>query len=215
MAQLRRGGKASVRHVAALAVVGVAVAAICTLVVFVRPSGGVVVERANEAQVTTSESPAATTQGPDAVVVHVDGAVCCPGVYELVLASPRVRDAVDAAGGLADGADTSSMNLASLLGDGQKIHVPFEGESSVEATGAGGGGESADASGVAGSSSLVNINSATAEELDDLPGVGPSTAAAIVEERNANGPFSSPEDLMRVSGIGKKKFAKLRDHICV
>lgn len=64
-------------------------------------------------------------------------------------------------------------------------------------------------------SGLVNINTASAEELDALPGVGPSTAAAIVEEREANGPFSSADDLMRVSGIGEKKFAKLKDHVCV
>ena len=155
---------------------------------------------------------AALTSEPNAIVVHVDGAVASPGVYELAIASPRVRDAVDAAGGLAQGADTSSMNLALPLGDGQKVHVPFEGEAGAEADTNGG-----NAAGSVPSSmpSLVNINSATAEELDSLPGVGPSTAAAIVEDRDANGPFSSVEDLMRVSGIGEKKFAKLRDHICV
>ncbi len=61
----------------------------------------------------------------------------------------------------------------------------------------------------------MNINTATADELDALPGVGPSTAAAIVDDRERNGPFSSPEDLMRVSGIGEKKFAKLQGSICV
>ena len=61
----------------------------------------------------------------------------------------------------------------------------------------------------------MNINTASEAELDELPGVGPSTAAAIVEDRQSNGAFSSPEDLMRVSGIGEKKFTKLRDHICV
>ena len=93
------------------------------------------------------------------------------------------------------------------------MHVPFEGEAAGAEADTNGG----DAAGSVPSSlpSLVNINSATAEELDSLPGVGPSTAAAIVEDRDANGPFSSVEDLMRVSGIGEKKFAKLRDHICV
>ena len=61
----------------------------------------------------------------------------------------------------------------------------------------------------------MNINSAGTDELDALPGVGPSTARAIVEDREANGPFAMPEDLMRVSGIGEKKFAKLKSSICV
>ena len=65
------------------------------------------------------------------------------------------------------------------------------------------------------SSGVININTATAEELDSLPGIGPSTAAAIVEDRERNGPFASPEDLMRVSGIGEGKFSKLKDQIRV
>ena len=207
MAQPRRTGRPVMRLVALVAAVALAVA-VGVFVFLVRPSGGVVVQRASDTAPVTQEKlgiaqtdQAALTSEPNAIVVHVDGAVASPGVYELAIASPRVRDAVDAAGGLAQGADTSSMNLALPLGDGQKVHVPFEGE----------------AAGSVSSSmpSLVNINSATAEELDSLPGVGPSTAAAIVEDRDANGPFSSVEDLMRVSGIGVKKFAKLRDHICV
>lgn len=220
MAQPRRTGRLDMRLVALVAAVALAVA-VGVFVFLVRPSGGVVVQRASDTAPVTQENQgiaqtdqAALTSEPNAIVVHVDGAVASPGVYELAIASPRVRDAVDAAGGLAQGADTSSMNLALPLGDGQKVHVPFEGEAA---------GAEADSSGgdaVVGSASssmplLININSATAEELDSLPGVGPSTAAAIVEDRDANGPFSSVEDLMRVSGIGEKKFAKLRDHICV
>ena len=219
MAQPRRTGRPNMRLVALVAAVALAVA-VGVFVFLVRPSGGVVVQRASDTAPVTQENQgiaqtdqAALTSEPNAIVVHVDGAVASPGVYELAIASPRVRDAVDTAGGLAQGADTSSMNLALPLGDGQKVHVPFEGEAAgAEADSSGG-----DAVGSVPSSmpSLVNINSATAEELDSLPGVGPSTAAAIVEDRDANGPFSSVEDLMRVSGIGEKKFAKLRDHICV
>lgn len=152
------------------------------------------------------------------VIVHVDGAVQAPGVYELAGEGVRGKDAIAAAGGLAPDADTSALNLAQPLVDGEKLHVPRMGEvaQAPAATGTRGSGDSG-SSGAAGSSSdtSVNINSATAAELDSLPGVGPSTAAAIVEERERNGPFSSPEDLMRVSGIGEKKFAKLKEHIRV
>ena len=220
MAQPRRTGRPDMRLVALVAAVALAVA-VCVFVFLVRPSGGVVVQRASDTAPVTQENQgiaqtdqAALTSEPNAIVVHVDGAVASPGVYELAIASPRVRDAVDAAGGLAQGADTSSMNLALPLGDGQKVHVPFEGEAAgAEADSS--GGDAVVGSVSSSMPSLININSATAEELDSLPGVGPSTAAAIVEDRDANGPFSSVEDLMRVSGIGEKKFAKLRDHICV
>ena len=135
------------------------------------------------------------------VVVHVDGAVGAPGVYALG-GEPRVNDAIVAAGGLAEGADTSGINLAARLSDGEKVHVPLVGEASQA-----GAEPASDAPG--GSDGPVNLNTATVEELDELPGVGEATALAIVEDRERNGPFSSPEDLMRVSGIGEKKFEKL------
>lgn len=143
-----------------------------------------------------------------AVVVHVDGAVAAPGVYRLEGDDLRVQDAVDAAGGLSAEADTAQTNLAAPLEDGSKVHVPAAGEAGAQA------GPAAEAAG-GGASELVNINTASEAELDELPGVGPATAAAIVEEREANGPFASPEDIMRVSGIAEKRFAKLEDLICV
>lgn len=159
--------------------------------------------------------------------VHVDGAVLSPGVYKLPGETVRVCDAVEAAGGLSAEADVSGLNLAAKVADGTKVHVPTaaeveaSGQQSEVASAAGGGtasGSSASASSgsaATGGSSLVNINTATVEELDELPGVGPSTAQAIVDDREQNGPFASPEDLMRVSGIGEKKFAKLEGSICV
>lgn len=150
------------------------------------------------------------------VVVHVDGAVAAPGVYELAV-DARVNDAVTAAGGLLSEADTSTINLAAPVSDGAKVHIPTSEELSTGAQGA--SGESGNAGAPAGSASaaptLVNINTATSEELQRLSGVGEATAAAIIEDRQANGSFSSPEDLMRVSGIGEKKFAKIKAHICV
>ncbi len=154
-------------------------------------------------------------------VVHVDGAVASPGVYALLLQKPRVEDAVEAAGGLASDADTTSVNLAAPVADGTKVHIPRQGEQ-VQATAAAGasagGGEAspvASAGGTEGAGGLVNINTADETQLQTLPGVGEATAKAIVEDRAKNGPFESPQDLMRVSGIGEKKFAKLEGSICV
>lgn len=214
MAQMRGRGAGHDARGRVLLVIVVAVALVaCILIMLLRPSSGVTVERQAETERPQTAIVAATTSQMVSVVVHVDGAVVNSGVYELRSEIPRVGDAVDAAGGLVEGADTTSMNLAAPLGDGQKVHVPLQGEVASAEAGDAAGSASAGSSDVG--SSLVNINSATVEELDSLPGVGPSTAAAIVEDRDANGPFSSPEDLTRVSGIGEKKFAKLRDHVCV
>lgn len=140
------------------------------------------------------------------LVVDVDGAVASPGVVE-VPAGSRVADAIDAAGGLAEDADVSGVNRAAPLADGEKVYIPRAGEAAQAPAAAGSPpGEEA---------ALVNINTADLSELDELPGIGPATAQAIIDEREANGPFTSIEDIMRVSGIGEKKFEKLADRICV
>lgn len=141
------------------------------------------------------------------VCVHVDGAVERPGVYVLRGVSPRVGEAVELAGGLTEDADTTTVNLAAPLSDGQKVYVPAAGEEAVPAS----TGVSANVDG----SAVININTATAEELEELPGVGTATAAAIIEEREAGGPFTAPEDIMRVSGIGEKKYERMRAYIGV
>lgn len=145
------------------------------------------------------------------IIVDVAGAVERPSVVQLH-EGDRVQDAIDAADGLAQDADVSRVNRAAKLIDGQQVYIPHEGEdASVQTQGSASGGGSE----TAGASQIVNINMATAEELDALPGIGPSTAQSIIEDREANGPFSSPEDLMRVSGIGEKKYEKLKSSICV
>lgn len=148
---------------------------------------------------------------PVMIVIDVDGAVVAPGVYELGAAA-RVRDAIAAAGGLASDADTAALNQAAPLADGQKVHVPRVGEA---ASAAASGGSAATGTATGDPSELVNINTASADELDTLPGIGPATAAAIIEDREKIGPFTSTEDLMRVSGIGEKKFEQLSTLICV
>ena len=149
------------------------------------------------------------------IIVHVDGAVVAPGVYTIEDDDPRVVDAVECAGGLTDDASTQSINLAAPLVDGQKIYVQRQGESGGTAAATASAVSGASASAGADASQPVNINLATAEQLQSLPGVGEKTAQAIVEERESRGPFASPEDLMRVSGIGEKKFQKLEGLICV
>ena len=179
-------------------------------------SGGFEVERltAGAAEGTAAgEGSDAEATPAIALTVHVDGAVEVPGVYELAGEGLRLNDAVAAAGGLSEGADTSQVNLACELTDGQKVHIPFEAEA-LRQTGADGvAGTSS--SGAAAMPGMVNLNTATASELQGLPGIGEATARAIVEDREDNGPFTSAEDLMRVSGIGEKKFSKLRDRVYV
>lgn len=143
--------------------------------------------------------------------VHVDGCVKAPGVYYLEPGS-RLIDAVDAAGGLAGDAATEAVNLAQELQDGQQVVIPDRSAAGPGAdTGAASGGRDAPST----ASALVNINTATAEELTALNGIGEATAAKIVADREANGPFAALEDLKRVSGIGDKKFEALRDAICL
>lgn len=148
------------------------------------------------------------------VYVDVDGAVVRPGVYRLKEGA-RVSQALDAAGGLTVEADVTGLNRASKITDGQKIYVPTVGEQ--QAAAAVGGAESSAATipGAGSSSGLVNINTASAAELQTLSGIGPSMAQSIIDERTKNGAFASVDDLMRVSGIGEKKLAKIKDCICV
>lgn len=149
--------------------------------------------------------PSTTTAAPVPLVVHVDGAVAVPGVHEVVLGS-RVVDAIEAAGGLTEDADRSRLNLALLVEDEQRVWVPRIGEeepSVVTPTGGGGSSSSADGG-------IVDINHASAAELEALPGIGPSLAAAIVDHRQRQGPFSSIEELLTVVGIGPAKLEQLR-----
>lgn len=148
------------------------------------------------------------------VYVDVDGAVARPGVYRLKDGA-RVSQAIDAAGGLTAEADVTGLNRASKVTDGQKIYVPTVGEQQAALAAGGAEGGAATVSGAGTSSGLVNINTASATELQTLSGIGPSMAQSIIDERTKNGAFASVDDLMRVSGIGEKKLAKIKDCICV
>ena len=145
------------------------------------------------------------------IVVHVAGEVKNPGVYTLP-SGARMIDAVTAAGGGTARADLEVINLATPLIDSSQIYVPAKGVAAHPTfarpqPGINGVASSLNAPSVSG---VVNINRASVTELDSLPGVGPSTAQAIVEYRTANGPFGSVEDLLNVKGIGPAKFEAMR-----
>lgn len=151
---------------------------------------------------------------PECLVVHVAGAVLHPGVYELDVGS-RVADAIVAAGGGVGNSAVDSLNLARILADGEQVYVPTA-EEVAAGTGppaAPGTASTAGASASGASADTVNINTASASDLENLPGVGPATAQKIVDDRETNGPFTRPEDLMRVPGIGEKKFESLREFV--
>jgi competence protein ComEA len=148
----------------------------------------------------------APTKAP--LVVQVLGAVPRPGVYEFPEGS-RVRDAIDAAGGLLTDADVSAMNLAAPLQDGQQLEIPLTGGA------VGTPPPEAPATQAPNAGDLVNINTATLDQLDALPGIGPTTAQKIIDYRNLHGPFQKIEDIMNVSGIGPATFDKLKSLISI
>lgn len=149
------------------------------------------------------------------LVVYVTGAVAHPGVYDFAAGS-RIVDAIRVAGGLTPGADASTLNLAEPLTDGERVYVPRRGETPPPVQ-SGGGGPAGGGSGSGGSggAAKVNVNTATIAELDSLPGVGPVLAQRIVDYRTQHGPFRDVRDLMKVEGIGQKKFDSLKDFVTV
>jgi competence protein ComEA len=172
-----------------------------------------------------SGKPVTLEPGPtDAPIeVHVIGAVVHPGVYSFPAGS-RVQDAVTAAGGPLAEADVTTINLAAKLEDGQQLNIPYQGGAGP--TGAGTNPESnvpfdviptetTDFSGEVPNPDLININTASLEELDTLPGIGLATAQKIIDYRDQNGPFQQIEDIMNVSGVGPATFDQIKDLITV
>ncbi len=149
-----------------------------------------------------SAEPASPT--PATLNVYVSGAVDKPDVYALPLNS-IVKDAIAAAGGAIADADLDRINLAAKLADQMHVHVPRQGEAALP--------EGSSASGAA--TDKININTASAEELDKLPGIGPSIAKAVIDYRTQHGPFKTIEAINDVKGIGDALFAKIKDLITV
>ena len=148
------------------------------------------------------------------VVVHVVGAVPAPGVQRLPVGS-RVVDAVEAAGGATGDADLARINLAAALVDGQQVYVLRVGEEAPLPPSGSGAGMAGSPTGGDEAGGLVDINRASAAELEELPGVGPATAEAIIAHREQSGPFASVDDLIDVRGIGDAKLEQIRPQATV
>ena len=142
------------------------------------------------------------------IEVHVVGGVVKPGVYKLPEGS-RVQDAIDAAGGLLADADTSKLNLAAKLEDGQQLQIGGGSGTPPPATGAPFSVIPTQSS----TGDLIDINNASLEELSSLPGIGATTAQNIIDYRDQNGPFVQIEDIMNVPGIGPSTFDSIRNLI--
>lgn len=148
------------------------------------------------------------------IFVHVLGAVERPGLFELPEGA-RVIDAVAAAGGMTDSADPAGTNLARRLSDGEQLYLPQVGEVPTGPT----GGAAGLASGQGGTGNpaalVVNLNTATVADLDTLPRIGPAMAQRILDYRDTNGPFTTPDELRNITGIGDKTFEALKDLVTV
>lgn len=143
------------------------------------------------------------------VVVYISGAVKNPGVLTMT-SEDRLADAIEMVGGTVDGADMNAVNLAEKLADGKHYIIPKIGENVAPS-----GNNQVSVSNSKGSDGKININTATAEELDKLPGVGESTAQKIISYREESGGFKSIEELKNVNGIGDKKFEDMKDSVTI
>lgn len=197
-----------------LAAVGLALVAVLALAGWYVSRGG-----PGQADAPAPAAAAIEVQDGDAgggvVVVHVAGAVRQPGVYRM-RAGARVDDAVGRAGGATPRADLTQVNLAAKVEDGRQILVPRR----VAATAPAGGAGTPSAGGAGTAQPAVpgvplNLNTATLEQLDELPGVGPATAQKILDYREEHGGFGSVEELGQVPGIGDVRLAALRDQVRV
>lgn len=155
----------------------------------------------------------AAVQVTQTIFVHVCGAVVREGVYKLQEGA-RVFEAVDAAGGFTQDADRDYINQAQVLCDGEQLRIPSEEETQKLSETAASADADDSAEGRAESGGRININTASAQELTALTGIGPTRAAQIIEYREAHGGFESAEDIMNVSGIGEKMYDKIKDQIC-
>ena len=198
-------GRLARRAAIAAALATVAVVGLLTL----RGGGGRPPEldlpRAGSPAEPHSSTPASTTA--ETAYAHAAGAVTRPGLYR-VPPGARVSDLLDAAGGPGVDADVDQLNLAAPVADGERVYVPKKGEAPPVAPATATGAASAP-------TGPINLNTATLEQLDALPGVGPATAQAILDYRSQHGRFRSVEELLEVRGIGEAKLADLRPKVRV
>lgn len=164
-----------------------------------------------EEKVIDKTQPANQQELPEKIMVDVKGQIKLPGVYQ-ANTDERVIDVISRAGGLTDKADQTQVNFAEHVQDEMIIYIPAKGEEGLPSPSS---GSNPMGSGGNQKESKININKADETELQNLPGIGPAKAAAIVEYRNTNGPFKAVEDLKNISGIGDKTFDKLKDLLAI
>ncbi len=158
----------------------------------------------NQDELFENEENSEVIENNEKIMVHVAGEVKYQGVV-ILKEGQRVVDAIEAAGGETENADLNKLNLAYVLTDGEKLYVPNKEDENKEYVMTGNGEEKQDG--------LININVATVEDLQKLPGIGESLAERIVMYRTQNGKFNSIEDIKNVTGIGENKFANIKDLI--
>jgi len=213
--------------VAAVALLGAAAVAALGLLWFLArpgpapPSGAAAPPAAAAFELTSPQPSAAPSPVPTELTVHVAGLVAAPGVHRLP-AGARVGEAIAAAGGAAEGAALDGVNLARPLVDGEQVYVggpPDEGAvagaGAGDAAAAGAGAAAPGGGGAVRPDGLLDLNLATADDLDELPGVGPVLAERILTHREAIGQFSEVGELRDVSGIGEKTFQDLAELVTV
>lgn len=168
----------------------------------------------NEINVSKEEE-----KNQNTIIVHVTGAVKNQGIA-MVKEDARINDVIEAAGGLTEEADLSNVNLAYVIEDGQKIYIPYkiDGDENIDdgeiTTQGAGEGVAVQDEGKS-KNGLININTASQEMLQQLPGIGSSTALKIITYRTENGNFKSIQDIKNVSGIGDAKYESIKDYICI
>lgn len=188
-------GTSPARLVGVLAVAAVVLAAVAWTLLASPSAGGVDAAALPRASSTTAVA--------ERSLVYVTGAVVSPGVYR-VRPGARVADALDAAGGPRPDANVVLLNLAAVVADGERVYVPRQGEDVPPPVDTG-----------PTTAGPLNLNTATAEQLDGLPGIGPATAEAIVAWRKEHGRFKTVDDLLNVRGIGPAKLDALRKQVRV
>ena len=168
-------------------------------------------DEASNDEASSEEADAAVA---DLIKVDVEGAVVAPGVYELN-AGARIDDAIAAAGGMTEAAVGTAVNRAQALSDGEQVYVPTQNEVTFGVNSSAAGTSASSGASSSAESEKISINNATAEELQELSGIGEVLSQRIIDYREKNGGFSSLEDLKNVSGIGDTRFEALKDSICL
>ncbi len=174
------------------------------------------VDVTERSSIETAQDTAESSENSGEIVVYVNGAIKKPGVYT-VAAGTRVYQVLDRAGGFTEDADKSAVNLAAKVKDGQQISFPSCVETAQKSykKGTRSSNNVSKRSGKSEVAGKVNLNSASQEEIESLPGVGAKTAEKIISYRKQNGSFARIEDILLVKGIGPKKYEKMKDRLTV